>query len=73
MSTQITLTNKHGDFTTSGYGLDCALTAYLPASPNDLRKIVEDATGLDYSDVHYVSEFLIILADLDFPGSRFSA
>lgn len=47
--------------------LDAVMAKYLPASPRDLRTIVESRTGIDYADVHEVSTFLLILADLDYP------
>jgi hypothetical protein len=67
---KFTVTNAHGTFTTVGSGLDLAMLRYLPASPDQLREVMSDATGLDYSDIHSVSEFLIMLADADPPAVR---
>ena len=68
--TTITMTNAHGTFATTGYGLDRAIATYLPASPNELRRTVSDAFGYgpeaEYAaDVSTVSELLIMLAELD--------
>jgi len=65
MAPTITLTNAHGMFTTTAYGLDRAIARYLPASVNGLRaKLTELNPEIDYSDVHYVSDGLIMLADI---------
>ena len=67
----VKLTNNHGEFTTTGYGLDRAIALYLPASPDDLRKVMAESTGRPpeyYYDVHSVGEFLMMLADADFPS-----
>ncbi len=69
---QITLTNAHGTFTTTAYGLDQTITRHLPASVNDMRERLSELNPeLDYSDIHYVSEGLVMLADAkDYPFPR---
>jgi hypothetical protein len=66
---KITVTNAHGTFTTPVHGLDIAIRQYLPASVNDLTaRLREHNPAFDYSDVHYVSEALIMLADIEHPA-----
>jgi hypothetical protein len=61
---EITLTNAHGTFTCKSYELDARISRHMPASVNDLQAKMEALNpAFDYSDVHYVSEFLIMLAD----------
>lgn len=49
------------------YQLDLAIRRYLPASPNDLRRLLEQKIGgaADFSDVGTVAELLIFLASYD--------
>ena len=54
----------HGVFVASTAVLDIVIDRHLPASVNDLRaRVSAVAEGIDYSDVHEVSAFLMILAD----------
>jgi hypothetical protein len=70
MDALITCTNDHGTFRTTGYGLDRTIGQCLPASVNSLRDQMERLNpGTDYSDVHSVSEFLIMVADITSPVS----
>lgn len=63
MPSTLTLTSRHGTFTTDTFTLEQAITKFLPASVNDMRGLMSELVPeLDYTDVHYVSEFLIILA-----------
>lgn len=62
MSSEITLTNAHGTFTTDAFTLEQAIIKYLPCSINDVRELFRELLpDLDYSDVHHLPEFLIIL------------
>lgn len=56
---------KHGYFPATPYQVDKAIRKHLPASPLGLRNIVELQTNLDYSDVHEVAAFLVILASFE--------
>jgi hypothetical protein len=39
---------------------------HLPASVNDLSGVMSEINpGADYSDIHYVSEFLVMIADAE--------
>ena len=60
----VTLVNAHGTFQCTPYLLDQAITRLLPASVNDLRDYfaAEIDPGGDYSDVHWVGEYLIMFA-----------
>ena len=58
---------RHGTFKATAYQMDRAMVEYLPASVNSLRKVVNARTGLDYSDVHEVSTFLVMLASFESP------
>jgi hypothetical protein len=63
MPSIVTLANSHGTFTTDPFTLEQAITKYLPASVNDMHELMSElAPDLDYSDVHHISELLIILA-----------
>ena len=65
---KITVTNAHGTFTAVGSGLDLAMMRYLPASPSQLRELMQDvAPENDYSDVDTCGEFLVMLADVGYP------
>jgi hypothetical protein len=65
---KITLTNAHGTFTTTGLGLDLVISEQLPASPNGLREVLaERCPEIDYSDIHSVTEALVMIADMDYP------
>lgn len=55
----------HGQHKVTSDALDASIAKYLPASPAQLREIVEERTGLDYAQVREVSTFLVILADFD--------
>ena len=46
---------------------DLVMARYLPASPNGLRDIIRERTGVTH-DFHTVTEGLAILADLDYPA-----
>jgi hypothetical protein len=60
---KLTLTNAHGTFTCEPYDLDRAIATLLPASVSDLRAELEDSNpDIDYSDIHYVSEALMMIA-----------
>jgi hypothetical protein len=67
---EITMRTKNGVFVTDGYHLEQAITKLLPASVNDLRGLWNEMTepGKDYSDIHYVSEYLVMFA-ATFPDS----
>jgi hypothetical protein len=70
--TTVTITNAHGTFTTTALGLDLVMAKYLPASVNGLATYMEELTGhaateAYYSDVHSVSEFLVMIADGEYP------
>ncbi|QFG10585.1 hypothetical protein HWC68_gp45 [Gordonia phage Gibbin] len=57
---------SHGLYQASARAVDDAIAKYLPASLEDLRKIIEERTeGTDYSDVDSVSFFLVMLAEWD--------
>jgi hypothetical protein len=57
---------KHGWFQTTAYRFDLLIERYLPASPQGLRQQIEERSPeIDYSDVHTVTECLMILAELD--------
>lgn len=59
----ITLTNAHGTFTCEPYDMDRAIATLLPACVNDLRAELEDSNpGIDYSDIHSVTEALVMIA-----------
>lgn len=57
----------HGEFTVTADQLDMAMMRHLPASPAQLREKLTSINGgqIDYSDVHDVTSFLIILAHAD--------
>lgn len=59
-------TTSQGSFQTTAWELDEAIEKYLPASPKELRAIIEDRTsGEDYSEVTELSALVIVLAVLD--------
>jgi hypothetical protein len=59
----ITLTNRHGRFEASAFLVEQAIVKFLPASVNDMRQLFKDlGYREDYSDVHYISEWLVIIA-----------
>jgi hypothetical protein len=59
----ITLNNRHGTFTANAFLVEQSITKFLPASVNDFRLLFKDlGYREDYSDVHYISEWLVILA-----------
>jgi hypothetical protein len=71
--TTISLANAHGTFTTTTSGLDLMIRRHLPASPDQLRRVLAASTGLPgsrYADVRYVSEFLVMLADAEYPAGQ---
>jgi hypothetical protein len=60
---KITLVNSHGEFTADPYMVEQAITMLLPASVSDMRELFKDlGYQEDYSDVHWVSEWLVIFA-----------
>jgi hypothetical protein len=68
MDALITCTNNHGTFRTTGYGLDRTISQCLPTSVIAMRDQMERLNpGTDYSDVHSVAEFLIMVADITSP------
>lgn len=56
---------KHGLFVASPMAVDKMIRTHLPASPNQLRNIVQERTEVDFSDVSEVSAFLVILASFE--------
>jgi hypothetical protein len=61
----------HGLFRTTPAGLDRTMKQYLPASPEQLRRIVEEVNPeSSYADVQTVSELLMILADAYYPNAE---
>jgi len=58
--------NRHGMFEVTGYSLDLAIARFLPASVNDLAAEYKAQTDVDVSDIHTVTELLIMLTDLFF-------
>lgn len=56
---------RGGGYTVTADALDAAMAKYLPASPAQLRAIVEDRSGVEYPEVTTVSAFLVMLADFD--------
>lgn len=62
--------DDHGTFETDTFYLDRAIEQYLPSSARALRCHVQEATGLDYSDVHDVSTFLFIIASFAYNVQR---
>ena len=57
----------HGEYQTTADGLDMLMYRYLPASVSELRAKIEQRSGgeIDYSDLHTVTECLMVLAELD--------
>ena len=59
----ITLNNRHGTFSANAFLVEQAIMKFLPASVNDMRQLFKDlGYQEDYSDVHYISEWLVIIA-----------
>lgn len=55
----------HGYWDATPYALDAAIARYLPASAKKLRELCEERAQCNYSDIHDVSTFLVMLADWD--------
>lgn len=58
----------HGTYQTSVNHFDLVIARYLPNSPYELRKLIEERSDYPpghYDDVHTVTELLLILAELD--------
>jgi len=53
----------HGTFEASSDAVDACIEKYLPTSAAALRQFVEWRSESDFSDVHSVSTFIVILAD----------
>jgi hypothetical protein len=66
---RITLrSSEHGQFQVSAESLDRLMDRYLPASPRQLRKLIEeraDGSGIDYSDLTTITECLMVLGEYD--------
>jgi hypothetical protein len=58
----IRIRNGHGEFLATVEAVDQGIAEFLPASPDELRavmlRLVPDG---DYSDVHSVTEFLVMI------------
>jgi hypothetical protein len=63
----------HGKFQLTAADFDVCMMRHLPASINQLRQLILDWTGMDYSDVHTVFELLAIIADITRPVSGFDS
>lgn len=61
----VMLLHGHGTFNCTTQELDAAIDKYLPCRVMDLRVLIEERTGVSYTDVHSISECLVVLADLD--------
>lgn len=61
----VMLLHGHGTFNCTTQELDAAIDKYLPNRVVDMRVLIEERTGVSYTDVHSISECLIVLADLD--------
>jgi hypothetical protein len=59
-----------GHYATTAYGLDRAISTYLPASVASLRNYLTERTELNYDGLHEISVLLIMLADLDESARR---
>jgi hypothetical protein len=57
--------NGLGTFATWTNTLDSAIARYLPDTTEHLIKIVNERTGLDFSDVRDKSALLVIIADYE--------
>lgn len=56
----------HGYYRCTAAELDAQMAKQLPASVNQLRdRLSEQVPDIDYSDVHTVTEFLVIFADIE--------
>jgi hypothetical protein len=58
----------HGAFQTYAARFDLLIARYLPASPRQLRALIEEraeGSGIDYSDLDSVTECLMVLAEYD--------
>ncbi len=67
---KVQITNAHGTFTTDTLALDLMIQSRLPASPMELRDRLAETTGLPvytYDDISTVTEFLVMMADADYP------
>jgi len=53
----------HGTYSCPDYVMDLMIERHLPASPAQLRAIVEERSQESFSDVLGASTFLIILGD----------
>jgi hypothetical protein len=55
----------HGYFTCRAVDLDQQIMLRLPSSVYLLQAAYDDRTGIDVSDVHTVTELLVMFADID--------
>jgi hypothetical protein len=72
---KVEIANAHGTFATDTLALDLMIKSRLPASRNDLCRHLAETTGLpesNYDDVSTVTEFLIMMADADYPWKGIS-
>ena len=66
MTTIITANvGRHGTHEATGAAVELTITRYLPDSVANLRRLVEERSGVDFSDVDDIAAFLVILADFD--------
>lgn len=56
---------NHGTFTFTAEAMDLTMLRYLPASPDQLRRLCTEMTGCEYDDVDTVTELLAVLADAE--------
>jgi hypothetical protein len=59
----ITLQNKHGFYKIDPYQFDKALRAFTGMTVGRLKELLSEHTDCDYSDIHTMSELLIIAAE----------
>jgi hypothetical protein len=63
---RVSITHAHGTFTTTTSALDLMISRHLPASPEQLRRVLNASTDAHlYDDLRDVSELLIMLADAE--------
>lgn len=63
MHDKITLQGEHGQYQTTVGLLDRVLLTYLPASADDLQKIIREESGDPTYTIHTITEGLMILAE----------